>query len=88
MAELDWELVTAVYSDDIIGEKSRQIFEEVVTDYHICIHQSLSVNEIQQVTAADWPKGTVFIGTPGKGSSTCLLYFLQKRGTHSLFLSL
>lgn len=67
MVALDWELVSVVHSDDTLGENSLKMFREVASAYRICIHQTLSVNELHELGGPDTPRGIVYLGTAGAG---------------------
>lgn len=71
MIALDFEIINVVYSNDAIGRNSHDRFIKIVKDYRICVHQSLSVDDLKNLTAMDAPKGIVYIGTVGKGKLVC-----------------
>lgn len=66
MVELQWDYVTAVYSNDVTGRESLKAFKEVSRTFYICIAEEMAVN-YESSPSAITTIGVVYLGSEGIG---------------------
>jgi len=68
MVKMNWDYVTVIYSDNVIGHKSLELFQNISHHHQICIDKSISITYNTELDSSDIVTvGVVLLGSEGVG---------------------